>query len=52
MGRKRHPGPGEVNVKKEGVWANDPDQTLEKGEALVRFPMYSVMRTNRETKEM
>lgn len=33
MGRKIHPGPGELDMKEEGVWANDPDQTLERGQA-------------------
>ena len=40
MGRKnerRPPGPGEVNVKEEGVWANDPDPTGER-EALGEIP--------------
>lgn len=36
--RKRHPGPGEVNVKEGRVWANDPDQSLKKGETSSEIP--------------
>lgn len=41
--RKRHPDSGKVQVKEEGVWGNDHDQTLEKEEtSRETFSMWGV----------